>query len=386
MNVALIHDWLTGMRGGERVLERVCGMFPEATLHTLIHVRGSVSPAIERHAIRTSFVNRVPGASSHYRAWLPLLALGIERLALEPCDLVISLTHCAAHGVPVPPGVPHLSYVLTPARYAWDLREEYVSRLSAPLRPFARATLAGFRRWDVRAARRPAMLLACSAAVRARIARAWGRDATVLHPPVDVARFSGRREPGDFYLVLGATAPYKRVEDAILAGERLGVRVVVTGDGPFARALARRFAGRAEFRGWVDDREVERLLGAARALIHAGEEDFGLDMAEALAAGCPVVALGRGAALEIVGAGAAPDALESLARGAESAVPGGVLYGTPGADSLAVALRRCDASSFDPEALRARAAAFAPARFDQGLSAAITKLLATPRDETASES
>ncbi len=294
MNVALVHDWLTGMRGGERVLERLCGLFPDADVFTLFWNRGAASPAIERHRIRTAFTQRLPFAARGYRWYLPLFPAAIERFDLSGYDVVISSTHCVAGGVRAAPGAFHASYVHTPMRYIWELEDVYFprGRFPWPASAFVRATCARLRDWDVRSSRRPHALMANSAFVAGRIRRHWGRDATVVHPPVDLARFAPGTGARDYDLLAGAFAPYKRADLAIEACRRLGRRLRVVGSGQEAARLKAIAGPGVEFLGWVGEDALAELYRGARTLLFPGEEDFGIVPVEAMASGCPVIALG----------------------------------------------------------------------------------------------
>jgi glycosyltransferase involved in cell wall biosynthesis len=367
MRVALVHDWLTGMRGGERVLERLCRLFPDATVHTLVWRRGSVSAAIESHPIETSLVDRLPAADRLYRWYLPTFPAAIESLRLPRVEAVISTSHCVAKGVRAPDGAFHLSYVFTPMRYVWELEDEYFppGRYPWPASSAIRMACARLRCWDRRSAARPDALVAISRHVARRIRDHWEREAQVLAPPVSVARFQPAAARADYYLVAGAFAPYKRADLAIQACRALGRRLVVVGTGQEARRLERLAGPGVEFRGWVEDDEMASLYAAARGLLFPGEEDFGIVPVEAMASGCPVIAYGRGGALETVGAGAAAGTLAQVAAGRAAVAPGGVLFGEPTAAALADAIRLAESTAFDPHALRARALPFDDAAFDR---------------------
>jgi glycosyltransferase involved in cell wall biosynthesis len=384
MKVALVHDWLTGMRGGEKVLERIAAMHPEAPIHTLVWNRGSVSEALESHPIRTSFLQRLPGVETRYRWFLPLFAGAIESFDLSAFDVVISTSHAVARGVRTKPATFHLSYIHTPMRYVWDLEAQYFppGKFAWPLSWYVRRVCADLRRWDRATSGRPQALLANSAYIAERIARHYGRTATVVHPPVQVERMAEAAAGvtrGDRYLLAGALAPYKRGDLALAACWRLGRSLLVVGSGQELGALQREAGSRAasgasvEFRGWMSEPELAKLYAQARALIFPGEEDFGIVPVEAMACGCPVVAFGRGGALETVGRGASAEALAKVAAGGEAVVPGGVLFGTQSVDALVRAIGLLESQRFDPAALRAHAAPFSAERFDREFTEAFDR-------------
>jgi glycosyltransferase involved in cell wall biosynthesis len=381
MRVALVHDWLTGMRGGERVLERIALMHPGAPIHTLVWRPGSVSRAIESHPIVTSFLQRLPGAERRYRWMLPLFPRAIESFDLTGFDLVISTSHAAAKSARAPAGAFHLSYIHTPMRYVWDLEPVYFppGRFPWPLSVYVRRTCARLREWDRATSARPDALLANSRHVAERIRRHWGREAEVVHPPVDVERFAAcasRDAAGDRgapYLVAGAFAPYKRADLALEACARLGRPVLVAGSGQEEPRLRRAAPPGTRFLGWLDEGGIGAAYASARALLFPGEEDFGIMPVEALACGTPVIAYGRGGILETVGRGAAPEALARVRAGGAARVPGGVLFGTQTTEGLIEALELFEHESFDAGALRELARPFAAAEFDRHFADALAR-------------
>jgi glycosyltransferase involved in cell wall biosynthesis len=367
MRVALVHDWLTGMRGGERVLERVCRRLPGAVIHTILWNKGSVSADIEAHPIRTSFVQRLPAAARGYRWYLPVFPRAIEGFDLSGFDAVLSFSHCAAKGVRVPAGTYHLSYVFTPMRYIWELEAQYFppGRFPWPLSAYVRGTCARLRAWDVLTSGAPNEMIAISHHVAARIARHYGREAPVIYPPVELDRFTVGTGARDYYLLAGAMAPYKRADVALEACRRMGRRLVVVGTGQEEERLKRLAHGDVEFKGWVADEDMPALYRGARALLFPGEEDFGIVPVEAMASGCPVIAFGQGGALETVGRDAPPEAMDQVARGGSTIVPGGALFGAQSAEGLIEAMERVERHAFDPHALAERARPFAAEEFDR---------------------
>lgn len=349
--VALVHDWLTGMRGGERCLEVFCELFPEAPLFTLLHLPGRVSPVIENRRIVTAFVQKLPGAAVRYRQYLPLFPLAIRRFDLRDYDLILSLSHCVAKGVRTPPGALHLCYCFTPMRYVWDLYDDYFGREAGlATRLLAPPLAAALRRWD-RRTDGVHRFIAISRHIADRIRRTYGRPADVIHPPVDAQRFRLGGAPESFYLVVSALAPYKRVDLAVAAANRLGRRLLVVGTGPEERRLRALAGPTVELLGWRADDEVAELYARCRAVLFPAVEDYGIVPLEAAAAGRPTIALARGGALEtMVGLDAAD--------GPEPATA--VFFGEQTLDALAAAIHRFEAEAhrFDPKALRAHALRF----------------------------
>ncbi|OGL21363.1 MAG: hypothetical protein A3G44_19665 [Candidatus Rokubacteria bacterium RIFCSPLOWO2_12_FULL_73_47] len=368
--VALVHDWLTGMRGGERCLEVACELFPEAPLYTLLWVPGSVSPLIERRRIVTSFVGRLPRAATRYRAYLPLFPAAIRRFDLGGHDLILSLSHCVAKGVRTPPGALHLCYCFTPMRYVWDLYDDYFgARAGLATRLLMPPVAAALRRWDRRTAG-VHRFAAISQHIAERIRRVYGRAADVLHPPVDVQRFRLAEAPGDFYLVVSALAPYKRVDLAVGAANRLGRRLLVVGTGPEERRLRRLAGPTVELLGWRPDPEVAELYARCRAVLFPSHEDYGIVPLEAAAAGRPTIALARGGALET---------MVGLDAGDEP--PTAVFFAEQTVEALAGAILRFEAAEgrFEPKALRARAERFDRPAFKARLEAWIARAVAQGR-------
>ena len=349
--VALVHDWLTGMRGGERCLEVFCELYPDAPLFTLLHVPGSVSPTIERRRIVTSFVDRLPAASRRYRHYLPLFPVAARRFDLSGHDVVLSLSHCVAKAVRPPAGALHICYCFTPMRYVWDLYGDYTAGSGVAARLAGPPLAAALRRWD-RRTEGVHHFVAISRFIADRIRRAYGRDADVIYPPVDVARFSLREGPEDFYLVVSALSPYKRVDLAVAAANRLRRRLVVVGSGPEEQRLRELAGPTVELLGWRPDKEIAELYARCRAVLFTAVEDFGIVPLEAAAAGRPTIALGRGGVLEtMIGLTDEPLADEA---------PTALFFDEQTDESLADAMVRFERLEhrFDPKALRRRAERF----------------------------
>ena len=303
LRIALVHDWLTGMRGGEKCLDVLCRAFPDAALHTLIHRRGMLSPAIERMDVRTSPLQRVPGVFRHYRKLLPLMPAAAKTWNVGDVDLVVSLSHCVAKAVRVPQGIPHVCYCFTPMRYAWDGRDAYLdSWRNKPIKRFAAAALLNeLRKWDRRTADGVTHFVAISNTIRDRIDRCYGRESRVIPPPVDAEFYTPDDSPRDAgYLVVSALVPYKRIDQAVEACSRLGRRLTIIGEGPEIARLEALAGPTATFLGWQPDETIRDHYRRATALLFPGEEDFGIVPIEALATSCPVIALGRGGVAENV--------------------------------------------------------------------------------------
>lgn len=308
--IAVVHDWLDTWRGGENVLSEILRIFPQADLFSLVdflpdplrvHLGGRIAT--------TSFLQHMPLARSRFRQYLPLMPLAVESLDLSRYDLILSSSHAFAKGVRREPGQFHLCYCYTPIRYAWDLSEQYlaVSGLSAGLRGhLIRRVLRGIQQWDRGTSERVDSFIAISEHIRDRIARCYGRPAEVIPPPVDVAFFHpdpygpppSRRE---FFVTASRWVPYKRVDAIVAAFRELpDRRLIVVGDGPEAPRVRAAAGNNVSFRGEVPRSELRALLRAARAFVFAAEEDFGILPVEAQASGTPVIAYGKGGALETV--------------------------------------------------------------------------------------
>lgn len=361
LRVALVHDWLTGMRGGEKVLEVLCELFPAATLFTLVHNRGSVAPTIERMQIRTSFVQRFPFVDRQYRYYLPLFPAAIESFDLSGYDLIISSSHCAAKGVIPPAHALHVCYCHTPMRYVWDQYEEYFGkdRASWLVRQTMSVAAPRLRAWDVRTSSRVHHFIANSHNVAERIRRIYGRESEVVHAPVDVERFTVSKNDEGYFLLVSALVPYKRVDLAVEAFNRMGERLLIVGSGPDLDKLRARARPNVQFLGWQTDDALVKLYAGCRALIFPGEEDFGIVPLEAMASGKPVVAYAKGGALETV--------VE------EGKAPTGIFFHEQRVEALAEAVRKVKKVKWNPQAIRRHALKFDRKLFRTKIEQAIAR-------------
>jgi|WetSurMetagenome_2_1015567.scaffolds.fasta_scaffold18931_5 glycosyltransferase involved in cell wall biosynthesis len=334
------------MRGGEKCVEALCEVFPDATVYALLHVKGSVSPIIERMRMRTSFVQHLPFAAKRYRHYLPLFPTAVRQFDLSEFDIVISSNHCAAKGVRTAPHTLHICYCYTPMRYIWTQYEDYfgAGRSGVLTRWGMRAALGYLRRWDLRTAKNPHFFIAISQNIRERIRRIYGRESDVIYPPVETAALSVVRDHENFDLIVSALVPYKRVDLAVEAYNRMGKRLVVIGDGPDLLRLRQMAGPTVQMLGWRSDDDVRGHFRRCRAVVFPGEEDFGIVPVEAIACGKPVVAYARGGALETVLDG--------------PALRTGVLFQEQTVDSLTAAVRTLEGVAFDTDAMHAFALGF----------------------------
>jgi glycosyltransferase involved in cell wall biosynthesis len=358
LRVALVHDWLTGMRGGEKCLEVLCEIFPSAPIYTLVHWKGRLSRTIESHPIHESWIAKLPLGRSRYRWYVSSYPKAIESFDLSAYDLVVSISHCAAKGVITRADTLHVCYCNTPVRYFWDLYPEYF----APSRAGALERLLGppvahrFRLWDRLSSDRVDLFIGNSLNIRDRIRKHYRRPALVVYPPVDTDFFTpGERSPDPDapFLTVSALVPYKGVDVTIRAANRIGTSLRVIGSGPDLKRLRSIAGPTVRFEKWVSMEDLREAYRTCRALVQAHEEDFGIAPLEALACGRPAIALARGGALETV--------TEET----------GVLFRDATEASLGGAMREVSERSFDPAALRRQALRFGRERYRSEMRAVL---------------
>jgi glycosyltransferase involved in cell wall biosynthesis len=356
MKIALVHDWCTGMRGGEKCLEVLCELFPDAPIYTLLHNKGTMSPSIERHPFITSFIDRLPAKATQYRKYLPLFPFAVAQFDLSEFDLVISTSHAVAKNVRVRTDAVHICYCFTPMRYVWDMYEHYFGKGKAsPVIRFAMMLIAPLLRWwDVRTSANVTYFIAISEEIRRRIRRHYRRDAEMIYPPVDIEQFRLSSQKEDFYLIVSALVPYKRVDLAVEAFNANGKKLIIAGTGPESIKLRSMAGPNIEFLGWQSDDQLAQLYARCTALIFPGVEDFGIVPLEAQASGKPVVAFGQGGALETIVEGAT-----------------GVFFEHQTVESLQDALNRSALINFNPAAIRDHAVRFSRANFRQNIARSI---------------
>ena len=363
MKVALVHDWLTGMRGGEKVLEQLCLLFPDAPIYTLFYFPGTVSNTIESHQIHTSFIQKAPFIKNHYRNYLPLFPSAAESFDLQSYDLIISSSHCVAKGViPSSSGI-HLCYCHTPMRYIWshywdyfgDHRTGFVKRKTLPM------VMSYLRMWDVSSSNRVDEFIANSKFIGERIHKYYGRSSQVVYPPVDVDFFvPSDRTREDFGLIVSALVPYKRLEVAIEAFRNSNRNLVIVGTGPEEKNLKRIAPSNVKFLGRIDANQLKELYQSAAMLIQPGVEDFGINVIEALACACPVLAYRKGGATETVVEGTT-----------------GIFFNELTAESLRQTVDKASGMLFNVAFMREMALRFSPSRFQKEIEAIVQDKLQT---------
>ena len=350
--VALVQDALPYMGGAERVLEAVLEIFPDAPIFTLVFNRRRFKGTVfENHPVYSSFIDRLPWSNRHYRNYLPLFPLAIEQIDLRGFDVILSFSYAVAHGVLTRPDQVHISFTYTPLRQAWTNYHGFLKHAGLDRGPkswTARLLLHYLRLWDFSAASRVDHLVAISQWVSGLIRKAYRRSSSVIYPPVDLDKFQPGWPRENYYIAVSRLASHKRVDLIVEAFSKLGLPLIVVGDGPEYEHLARLAKPNVRLLGWQSDRQIRGLLGKAKAFVHAAEEDFGIAIVEAQAAGCPAIAYGGGGALETVISGST-----------------GVFFPQQTVESLVESVERFESSEtiFDTSDLRWNAGRFSKKRF-----------------------
>jgi glycosyltransferase involved in cell wall biosynthesis len=349
------------MRGGEKCLEVLCELFPDAPIYTLLHLKGAMSPLIESKTIHTSFLQHFPFVEQKYRMYLPLFPLAISTFDFSEYDLILSASHCVAKGARPRRAALHLCYCFTPMRYVYEMYDEYFGKGQAglPVRLAMKVAAPMLRLWDRKTAGRVHHFIAISDHVRQRISRHYNREAEIIFPPVDIAKFRLSEKDEGYYLIVSALVPYKKVDLAVKAFNKIGKRLVVVGKGPDEEKLRRLAEPNVEFVGWKNDADLASLYAGCTALIFPGEEDFGIVPLEAMASGKPVIAFGKGGALETVQEGKS-----------------GVFFYEQTVESLENAVVKATHTGFDPKNIRDRALQFSREIYKENMKRFIDEKIA----------
>jgi glycosyltransferase involved in cell wall biosynthesis len=351
MKIALVHDFLNQYGGAERALDALHEAFPQAPIFTSLFIPEHFPARFSAWDVRTSFMQRLPFLSKHFKKYLPLYPFAFRSFDLSGYDVILSSSSAFAKGIRVPAGSKHVCYCYTPMRFVWD-RERYLENEPVPIwaRSLLSVVLGWLKRWDLRHNQSVDLFVAISRHIQNRIQTFYGRKSVVVYPPVEVDTFPVSEQVGNYFIVVSRLTPYKRIELAIEACEKLGLPLKIVGQGPFEAELRKRAGPHTEFVGPVSFDTLKQLLAGARAFIFPGEEDFGIAPLEAMACGRPVIALAAGGALETVVDGET-----------------GCFFDAPMVDSLVGALQRFELLSFDPKKIRRQAEKFSRSAFIESI-------------------
>lgn len=372
MKIAIVHDWLTGMRGGEKCLEVFCELFPQADIFTLLYKKNSVSPVISRLPVKTSFIQHLPFSLKLYRNYLPFFPAAIESFNFKGYDFILSSSHCVAKGAKKQDGAFHLCYCYTPMRYAWSFYNDYFGNYSFLKKLIVKKTINNLKKWDLETLDRVNEFVAISNTIQKRIKDIYRRESSVIYPPVDIDRFfvdkSVKRE--GFYLCVSALVPYKRIDVIIEAFNKMpGEKIVIVGDGNSAKELKnKKISNNIKLLGWVSDEELLALYQKAKGFVYMAEEDFGISPIEAQAAGLPVIAYAKGGVTETV----VPINVKQ-----NNTEPTGVFFNEQKAELLIEAIHefKSKEKEFSPEKIRENALKFSRQVFKNNIKKLITDRL-----------
>ncbi len=344
LKVVLVHDWLNGMRGGEKVLEQLCLLFPQAPIFSLHGELEKISDLIKKHPIHFSWIQKIPFKAQWYRYYLPLYPYAIRAFDFSGFDLVISTSHCAAKNVRVPASIPHICYCFSPMRYLWTLQDEYFGK-----NKFKKALLyfpiKWLKQWDRQGAKRVTHFLTISKTIQERIRQCYGLEAQLIYPPTEMS-FMPQRPKKNYFLILSALVPYKRIDLAIRASNQKQFPLKIAGSGPLLSELKKIAGPQVEFLGWVSEEQKLELLKNAQALIFPGLEDFGIVPLEAMSVATPIVGFGRGGLTETV-----------------THLHTGVFFQEQTVTSLISAIQTLEQNDFPIENFRKTLERFAPEKF-----------------------
>jgi len=346
MKTAIVHDWLIRQRGGEKVLQHIADLYPEADIYTLFCDKSNISSDLASRKIFTSWLQYIPFVEKIYPFLLPFFPGAIRQFDLSDYDLVISSSHCVAKGFKRDKSKIHACYCHTPMRYAWQFQKEYFK--GKWYGGFAVWFLNRLKSWDLKSAENVSYFCANSQEVQKRIKDIYGRDSEVIHPPLDLISDNALSEEREFYLVISALVPYKRIDLAVGVFNDLGLPLKIIGTGPCSKELKDKAKANIEFLGWVDDKTIEDYYSKAKAFIFPGLEDFGITPLEAQSYGCPVIAYGKGGALETV-----------------VQLKTGVFFKEQTIEGLREAINTAEQTSFDKELIRKHALEFRGEVFDE---------------------
>ncbi len=347
MRIAIVHDWMTGMRGGEKVLLSLLELFPGADIFTLVYIPERMDPVVKKQKITTSALQHLPFGKTKYQYYLPLFWGLTAGLNVSDYDLIVSSSSACAKWVRNPKNAIHVCYCHTPMRYIWDLFDDYFGpSAAAPVRWFAKLFRPYLQWCDLRSNKGVTHFLANSTEVQNRIKRIYGRESEVLHPPVDVDKFRIKTGKGDYFLIISALVPYKKVDLAVKVCTKRNWPLVVVGKGSEEKKLKSIAGPTISFKGWVSDEEMPQYYDKAKALLFPGKEDFGIVPVESMASGCPVIAFGKGGVLDSAEDGKT-----------------GVFFFEQTEKALEEAMDRFETMTFDPQVLRQKANSFSKERF-----------------------